>query len=278
MPDTSIDEVLLALRDAGLANADRTGVDASCRARLRGEIEREHRGRRARRSRWGSTARFRTAARFAAAIGAAITIAGGAYAVPATRAAVDDVYGALSNWVSGDAGSAPGRPVVSTEDVPSWVATENGQKRVLAAADGQKLFAIRQGDKVTFALADFGTTATIEGWRTSIDGQKIVQIGPGQFLPNGRHDLRPLFGLVAASVKRIQFNYADGGPPVSQAGLDGAFAVTIEAGRRPGSLTGYDETDHLIARVAYSSDPRMPGYADFRYCPGAAGGCPPWAK
>lgn len=278
MPDTTIDHVLLSLRDAGLAAPDRTAVDASCRARLRAEIEREDRGSRLRRSRWGAMARFPTAARFAAGVGAAVTIAGGAYAVPATRAAVDDVYGALSNWVSGDAGSAPGRPVASTEDVPSWVATENGEKRVLAEADGQKLFAIRQGDKVTFALADFGTTATIDGWRKAIEGQKIVQIGPGRFLPDGRHDLRPLFGLAAASVKRIQFDYADGGRPVSQAGLDGAFALTIQANRRPGSLTGYDETDHLIARVDYSSDPRVPGYADFRYCPGAAGGCPPWSK
>jgi hypothetical protein len=37
-----------------------------------------------------------------------------------------------------------------------------------------------------------------------------------------------------------------------QAALDGAFALTIETNRHPGSLTGYDEAGHLIARLDLS--------------------------
>lgn len=270
MPERNIDDVLFSLRDAGLAeDPNRAGVDAACRARLQAEIEREYGRPGVRRSRLGTST-----ARFAAAVGVAVTIAGGAYAVPATRAAVDDVYSALSDWVSGDPGSAPGRPVAADEDVPSWVATESGEKRVLAEAGGEKLIAIRRGDKITFALAEFGESGAIDDWREQLDGRKIVQIGPGRFLPNGRHDRRPFFGLVAGSVRRIQFNYADGSPPVSQAGLHGAFGFIIEANRRASSLTGYDEADHLIARY----DMTRPGYGDFRYCPGATGGCPPWPE
>jgi hypothetical protein len=184
------------LRDAGLADPARTGVDALCRSRLQAEIEREQRGGRIRRPHLGSMARSVTAARVTAAVGAALTIAGATYAVPATRAAVDDAYGTLSGWVSGDDGAAPGRAVAPGEGVPSWVAAEDGQKRVLATAGGEKLVAIRQGDKLTFALAGFGMAGTIEGLRQSLSGHRIMLVGPGRFIPNGRHDLRPLFGLV----------------------------------------------------------------------------------
>jgi hypothetical protein len=251
MPNTTIDEVLLSVRDAGLADPDLTGVDALCRARLQAEIEREHRAGR-RRSRFGTTVRITTAARFAAAVGVAVTIAGATYAVPATRAAVDDIYSAFSDWVAGDAGSAPGRAVAVGEGAPPWVAAEDGEKRLLAAAGGEKLVAIRQ------------------------------LVGPGRFIPNGRHDLRPLFGLVSASIKRIRFNYADGGPAVSEDALAGAFGMTIETNRRASSLTGYDQAGRLVARLDLIADPRDLGpgqtLGDFRYCPDAARGCPPWRK
>jgi hypothetical protein len=282
MPETTIDDVLLSLRDAGLSAPDRTGVDASCRARLQAEIGRELRGGRARRPLFGSTARLPSAARLATAVGVAVTIAGGTYAVPATRAAVDDAYGALSDWVSGGGGTAPGRPVTADEDVPSWVATESGEKRVLAEAGGEKLVVIRQGDKLTLALAGFGETGTIDDWRKSVSGQRVMLVGPGRFIPNGRHDRRPLFGLVSASVKRIRFNYADGGPSVSEDGLAGAFGITIETNRRPSSLTGYDDAGHLVARLELIADPRDLAagqtLGDFRYCPDAARGCPPWPE
>jgi hypothetical protein len=233
----------------------------------------------------GSRPSVHLAARLALSLGVIVAVAGGAYAVPVTRAAVDDVYGTLSSWISGDETAAPGRPVSAGEDVPSWVAAEDGEKRVLAQAAGEKLVAIRQGDELTLALAGFGETDTVDGWRRQFAGQRIRLVGPGRFLPNGRHDLRSLFGLVSSTVTRIQFNYADDGAPVAEAHLTGAFGIVIEANRRPSSLTGYDQAGNLVARLHFTADPHdlVPGkpgqvLADFRYCPDAAHGCPPWAK
>ncbi|HMJ32931.1 MAG TPA: hypothetical protein VK501_03355 [Baekduia sp.] len=233
----------------------------------------------------GSRPHVHLAARLALSLGAIAAVAGGTYAVPVTRAAVDDVYGTLSSWISGDEAAAPGRPVSAGEDVPSWVSAEDGEKRVLAQAGGEKLVAIRQGDKLTLALAGFGETDTIDGWRRRLSGQRIDLVGPGRFLPNGRHDLRPLFGLVSSTVTRIRFNYADDGPPVTADRLTGAFGIVIETNRRPSSLTGYDQAGNLVARFDFTADPQdlVPGKAgqalgDFRYCPDAAHACPPWPR
>jgi hypothetical protein len=233
----------------------------------------------------GARPHVHLAARLALALGVIVAVAGSTYAVPVTRAAVDDVYGTLSSWISGDETAAPGRPVSAGEDVPSWVAAEDGEKRVLAQAGGEKLVAVRQGDKLTLALAGFGETATVDRWSRQFAGRRIRLVGPGRFLPNGRHDLRPLFGLVSSTVTRIQFNYADSGAPASEDDLTGAFGIVIETDRRPSSLTGYDQAGNLVARVDFIADPRdlVPGKSgqvlgDFRYCPDAARGCPPWAK
>jgi hypothetical protein len=221
--------------------------------------------------------------RFAVAVGVVLAVAGGTYAVPVTRAGVDDVYSAFSGWFSGDEGAAPGHPVGAGDDVPAWVAAADGEKRVLAQADGQTLTAIRQGDKLTLALAGFAESDTIDGWGRQLSGQRLQIVGPGEFVADGRHDLRPLFGLVSASVRRVAFNYADGGPPVVADGLAGAFAITIQTNRHPISLTAYDDTGHRVARIDFIADPHdlVPGRAgqtlgDFRYCP--ATGCSPWAK
>jgi hypothetical protein len=225
------------------------------------------------------------AARLVLALGVIVAVAGGIYAAPVTRAAVDDVYGTLSGWISGDETAAPGRPVSAGEGVPPWVAAEGGEKRVLAQAGGETLIAIRQGDKLTLALAGFAETDTVDGWRRQFAGQRIKLVGPGRFLPNGRHDQRPLFGLVSSTVTRIQFNYADDRPPVAKDHLTGAFGIVIETNRRPSSLTGYDQAGNPVARADFTADPHdlVPGKAgqilgDFRYCPDAAHGCPPWPK
>lgn len=222
-------------------------------------------------------------ARLAVVFAVVLAIAAGTYAVPATHAAIGDVYGAFSDWVAGDDGAAPGRALAPGEDLPAWVATQDGEKRVLAQAGGEKLVALRQGDKLTLALADFGTTGTVPDLLRSLARQPIMLVGPGRFIPDGSHSRRPLFGLTSSSVKQIRFNYADGGPSVSVDDLSGAFGILIETNRRPRSLTAYDENGNLVSRLALSTashDP-APGTnlaGDFRYCPDAARGCPRWPR
>jgi hypothetical protein len=205
--------------------------------------------------------------------------AGGTYAVPATRAAVDDVFGSFSAWISGDDGPAPGKPVAAGEDLPAWVTAEEGEKRVLAEADGEKLVAIRHGDKLTLALNSFGETGTATELAGARAGQAIFLVGPGDFVANGRHDRRPLFGLVASSVRSVRFDYLDGGGVTAPA-ASGAFGLSIETNRRAYSITGFDSAGTVVARLPFSPDASVVArdavIGDFRYCP--AQGCSPWQK
>jgi hypothetical protein len=119
---------------------------------------------------------------------------------------VEDVLSAFSNWVSGPGGSAPGRPIGAGEDVQPWVLKEDAEKRVLAVArGGEKLVAIRDGPTITFGLDNFGVSGTIQDLRERIAGEKMMIVGPGDWLPNGRHDLRPVFGVVTPALKRVEF-------------------------------------------------------------------------
>lgn len=202
----------------------------------------------------------------------ALALAGGATtAVPATRAAVADALSALSGWVAGDEGAAPGRPVQAGERVPPWVAAEEGEKRVLAAAGGEKLVAIRDGERVTLALADYATSGTVQSLRRSLGDAHLMFVGPGRFI-DARHDRRPLFGLVSGDVARVRFDYLDGGRPAVRTGLHGAFGVVIDTRRRPRALTAYDRSGRQIGTL----DLTGPHGADFRFCP--ATGCLPWRR
>jgi hypothetical protein len=180
-------------------------------------------------ARRGVPGRLAPAVRFAAVLGAMTALIAGAYAVPATRAAVGDLYDStLAHWFSGEGSTAPGRPAVAGEDLPDWLASEQ-----------------------------------------ALHGAGDARCGP-------------IFGLVSASVTRIQLDYVDGTTPASQDHLDGAFGLTIQANRRPSSLTGYDETGRLVARKTFIADPRHASSVndlagDFGYCTGVAG-CPPWLE
>lgn len=270
MPESRLDEILLGLRDAGLGSAGTDAIDAACRSRLDAEIARERRPRVRRSPRTTLVLPRLTGT---AVVAGVLAVAACTYAVPATRAAVDDVYGALADWIAPGDHAAPGRAVNAGETLPDWVTAEDGEKRVLAEAAGEKLIAIRRGDRITFALNNYGQSGSVEDLRSYLEGKKLVVIGPGDWVADGRHDLRPLFGVTTASIERIRFDYADGGAPVTASGLSGAFAIVVESNRRPGSLTGYDQDGKPITRVDL-----MSSRADYRYCPGVGPVCKPWPK
>jgi hypothetical protein len=231
--------------------------------------------------------RFVPAARLAAILGAIIALVSGAYAVPPTRAAVSSLYDStLAHWLSDDV-ATPGRPAAEQEDLPDWLASEQllhgkGNLRVLAEANGDQLVVLRQGQNISLGVADFSQTSPVDDLRQELSGQQIRLLAPGRFVPNGRHDLRPIFGLVSGSVTRIQLNYADRTSPAIQDHLKGAFGLTIETNRRPLSLTAYDAAGRLIARKTFVPHSRHATSAadlvgDFRYCATAAG-CPAWSR
>jgi hypothetical protein len=214
---------------------------------------------------------------------AVVALIAATYAVPITRAAVGDVYDSLAGWVSGNDDAAPGTPVGADDSVPSWVAAEDGEKRVLAEADGERLYVIRDGRKLTLALNDFGQSGTVDSFRRGLSGQRIQLVSPGHFVADGHHDRRALFGLVSSTVTRIRYTYADGGPSQTADNLSGAFGIVVDANRKPSALLGYDAAGNVVARVSLVTDPKAlvpndasQSFADFRYCPGAAAACPAW--
>lgn len=202
------------------------------------------------------------------AAGAVLIVGSGvAYAVPVTRGVIDDVYGAVASWVGG--GAAPGRALRPGEDAPPWVATADGERRVVAENGPARLYAIRTGDTVEFALGgSVGLRDSITGWRSQLAGHGIVSLGPGSFdgRPFDDHDRRPLFGLVAANIKRIELRYASG-PPTTQSDLDGGYALLADARRQPRLLVGFDSVGREVARLDV-------GYIELRVC-GDPAGCPP---
>jgi hypothetical protein len=55
----------------------------------------------------------------AIALGVAVLLGGGTYAVPATRGAVDGIADSFAAWVSGDSDKAPGRALEPGDNAPS---------------------------------------------------------------------------------------------------------------------------------------------------------------
>jgi hypothetical protein len=229
----------------------------------------------------------RPAVRTAVAFGAAAVLLGGAYAAPPTRAAVDSLYdNTLGHWVSGDDSASPGRPAAAGEELPDWLASEQslhggGTARVLAEAGGDKLVVLRQGDRVTLGVAAFSETGTVRDLRQQLGDRPIKFLAPGRFTDD-RHDRRPIFGLASTAITRVQLDYADGTPPVSEDGVRGAFGLTIQTEHRPQSLSGFDASGRLVARQTFVPDVHGASspadvVGDFRYCPTVAG-CPAWPK
>src|SRR5207247_5942508 len=137
-------------------------------------------------------------------------IAGGAYAVPATRAAIDDVVGTFAGYVAGDDADAPGRPLAPDES-PASSFGPGSQPRVIAEADGYKLEFLRVGDgEIDFDLGETGV-----GLGYSLDdlaGHAVYVLGPGAMQNADEHGHVPLFGVTAPQVRSVEVTYAAGPP------------------------------------------------------------------
>jgi hypothetical protein len=213
-------------------------------------------------------ARVRRIAVSAAVVAA---VSAGAYAVPTTRAAIGDAYGAIAPWVDANHDDqAPGRSLTVADDAPDWVRHAPGSKRVVAETAGVKLIVVRDGhDKLSVALGDsVGLTSTVEEWQQLFSDQPIIVLGPASF-PGGPLDeqgRRPLLGLVAKPVTRIELRYASG-ERTSEDGLDGGFVLLADAAERPRSLVAFDAAGREVDRLDVSS-------LDLRICMDVRG-CPP---
>ena len=230
------------------------------------------------RRRWPAMRLGARARTLSAALGITVLLAGTAYAVPATRGAVDGVSGSLAGWVLGDDGDAPGRPVQPGDNAPSWFNERSGNSRVIAEADGVQLF-VRRSDGDTGPVLQFGVGpgiivgGSLDSWRKRLgDSAVVVLPGPAAFGPRDLLDDQgrfPLLGVTTRDVDRVEVRYAEG-PPLAQDNGDGGFVLLVDAWRRPQELVSYDRAGRVVERTDLSTH-------DMRYLCEREPGCPPAA-
>ena len=174
----------------------------------------------------------------AVALGIAVLLVSAAYAVPATRPAVDGVAGAFAGWVSGHGDDAPGRALKPGDDVPAWF-REGGGARLIAKTEGVGLYVRRsdsdRGPRLDFGLGEgvgLAMGGPLEDWLERLDRRAIVVLGSALFGPRDVLDGRgrfPLLGLTAREAKRIELRYA-GGPPAAGDTGDGRVLERVDLG------------------------------------------------
>lgn len=209
----------------------------------------------------------------AIALSAFAVLAAGFYAVPVTRAAVDDLTGVFVAWLGGSDEQAPGRALQPGDDAPEWLNVTG--TRVLAETDGVKLYAqrVQRGDTdvLEFALNRSIRVSweTVEAWRRRFAGHAVVLFGPadrGQGRMLDERGRAALTGVTAHSVDRLEFRYREGPPLVVYNETDG-FIALVDASRPLRELVAYDASgneleelnvDHLDLRVLCEQEPVCP--------------------
>jgi hypothetical protein len=223
----------------------------------------------------------------AAGLAAVVLLGGGAYAVPVTRAAIDDVAGTFAGWLRGEEAAAPGRPLGPNEPAPDYFHDPRYTRdpRVVAEADGYKLYAARQPDgTVEF---DLGNTGVGLGFSAdAFSDRALYVLGPGSVQNADEHGHVPLFGVTARSVRIVELTYEQG-PPLRVDSVAGGFVLLAEPARGPREVLAFDAQGEVVGRQlvddsshygpridweAYGPPaPRVPSHCQ----PGSAGPNPP---
>jgi hypothetical protein len=190
---------------------------------------------------------------------ALMIVAGGTYAVPPTRAAIDDLTASFAGWVTGDDEQAPGTPLAPGTDAPDWVREQGG--RLIAEQNGAELYVSRvatakRGTLLNFTIGDgVAIGGTIDDWRERFDNHAVLVLGAGNF--GGLRDMLdergrfPLLGVTARSVDRVELRYAQG-PPVRETNVDGGFVILADAVRPLTELVAFDAAGRELGRADVS--------------------------
>jgi hypothetical protein len=190
---------------------------------------------------------------------ALLIVLGGAYAVPPTRAAIDDLTASFAGWVAGDDEQAPGTPLAPGNDAPDWVREEGG--RLIAEQNGVELYVTRvdtaeRGTLLNFTIGDgVAIGGTIDDWRERFDDQAVVVLGAANF--GSLRDMLdergrfPLLGVTARSVDRVELHYAQG-PPLTETDVEGGFVILADATRPLTELVAFDAAGRELGRADVS--------------------------
>lgn len=186
----------------------------------------------------------------ALAASAVLLLSGGAYVVPTTRAAIDDLTGSFAGWVAGDDEQAPGRALRPADDAPDWVRETGG--RLIAETGDVGLYVTRtkskeRGTLLSFALDnDVLVFDSIDGWRERFDEHAVVLLGSNPETDDrGRF---PVLGVTARSVDRVELRYATG-PPLAADRLKGGFVLLADGDRPLREIVAYNATDRELDRT-----------------------------
>jgi hypothetical protein len=220
---------------------------------------------------------FGAARNAAVALSIAALLAGGAYSVPATRAAVDGIADSFAAWVLGESDKAPGHALAPGDKVPAWF-SDDGDARLIAKTDGVGLYVRRtdspEGPRLEFGLGEgvpLAIGAPLEWWRQRLGQHAVVFLGHAPFGPRDFLDERgrvPLLGVTTRDVKRVELRYAEGHPSLGDTG-DGGFVLLADAWRPVRELVAYDASGDVLGRADMRGD-------DMRYlCDKEPGVCPP---
>lgn len=205
------------------------------------------------------TSRRGPARRVAVIAASVLVLLGAGYAVPATRAGIDDLTSSFAGWVAGDDRQAPGRPLSADDKTPDWV--RDGGGRLIAASNGVKLYVSQMHDTNQGTLLGFtigGASLqfdTIDGWRRRFDEQAVVVLGTapaarGRLVDDsGRF---PLVGVTARPVTRVELRYASG-PPLEAKHVHGGFVLFADANRPLRELIVFDAAGHELDRADVSA-------------------------
>lgn len=197
----------------------------------------------------------------ATTLGIAVLLSGVAYAVPATRTAVDGVADSFAAWVSGDSDDAPGRALEPGDNVPTWFSAD-GEARLIAKTEGVGLYVRRvdsdKGPWLEFGLGEgvgLAMGGSLESWHQRLDRHAVVVLGSALFGPRDVLDARgrtPLLGVTARNVKRVELRYAEG-PPLTGSAGDGGFVLLVDAWRPLRELIAYDRAGRVLERTDVSN-------------------------
>jgi len=191
-------------------------------------------------------------------LAALVLLAGGLYAVPATRAGINDFVGtvadAFGDYSRGDADGAPGRNLARGEARPEYFGDDfRGRpfardQRVIAAAGGYKLFAYRApSGSFSFDLGDTGVGVGFESADELRSAGAVYILGPGSLLFEDGQGHVPLFGLAADLVTSVELRY-ETGPPLRIDGVAGGFVLLAEPRRGPLEVVALDADGNEVER------------------------------
>jgi hypothetical protein len=113
-----------------------------------------------------------------------VQLGAGAYAVPPTRAAIDDIAASFAGWIERDEEGAPGRALRPADDAPDWVREQGG--RLIVEKEGVGLYVTcsetKYGAILNFALdGSVGIGDSVEGGRERFEDHAAIVPGPAMW-------------------------------------------------------------------------------------------------